>query len=208
MRIERRIYSRNKRGSVITEWAAGLVLLIPGALLCLLLLANVGVALFYKDKLATVSSQAAQAAADFYSNGATGVTLQAQTRTSADGYLSALGMPPSSNVLVDTDSTAGTVTVTVEVATLPLVFTGGVLPQKLTLSDVGVAPMPYTAPILGYMSFHGTVGTNNAKWMWLPIVKYLPPNPNVKGWRIENGLGITDIFRYSCKPFTLVTPAS
>ena len=122
------------------EGVAGLVIITIGVVGAVLLLLNVGVASFYKERLGFVTQQAAT----FASKRLSSSDLQESTKAITEALLTENGLPPTvqfeaKKVTVNNRDFAR---VSLSVAGLTLIGNGDLLPKAITLSDTASALSP------------------------------------------------------------------
>jgi hypothetical protein len=130
--------SRSSRGQALVEGVVALALIVAGTVGAALLLTNVGLSLFFKEKLAFCNNQASQYAFAIRST----ANLEEQTTTFVRELLPRLGVAPNQlSVDVDPNVTiAGRPAVSVTIRnTCSLVGSGSIIPVQLALTDSSTA---------------------------------------------------------------------
>jgi hypothetical protein len=165
---------RRRDGQALVEGVVALVLLIAGTVGATLLLTNVGLGLFYKEKLAFCGNQAAQFAYSLRTN----PNVEAETTTFVSELLPKLGVIPNQlSVKVDPNFTlAGRPAVSVTISNACNLFgDGSILPAKATLTDFAAAASSSTtgtaAAASGYLEVPRWAG---GEPILVPIAGSLP----------------------------------
>lgn len=145
-----KIKQRTNRGSGIIEGVTGLWVVVSGTVAAVLLLVNVGMSTFYKEKIAFVTNNCATFAASkaswggAYKPGSNPDQVREATIDMAAKLLKKMGLPQAQKVTVEED--AGTITVSIEVSSLALIGKVAYLPSSLTMKDVATAAIPDNTP--------------------------------------------------------------
>ncbi|MBI4532377.1 MAG: hypothetical protein HY711_00400, partial [Candidatus Melainabacteria bacterium] len=129
---------RNTRGSGLVEGMLGLVLIIGGIVCGTILLVNVGIATYYKEKLGFISNQAANYAASLDPK----ENISDKTKDFVKELMPKMGFANSGlEVTTALSTVAGkqAATVTVASSELPLFGRGSILPLTLSLKDSATA---------------------------------------------------------------------
>jgi hypothetical protein len=151
----RTIKNRKSTGSGIVEGAVGLWLVVLGAVGATLLLANVGMAAYYKTKVGFVADECARYAANQarwncgYPYYVSSSKTQQEVTALANKMLSGMGLPTANSV--DVQTTSDVVTVKLEVHGMKLVGNGTMLPSLISMNETAVASLTDSEPpaILG-----------------------------------------------------------
>lgn len=167
---------RKTNAAALVEGVVSLAMVIGGVILGVLLLVNIGISMYYKQKLGLVSSHVARYVATQDPNdGNLGTNAQAQATSIAN----AMSLP---NVQVTTINLnhPDFVTVTVNMSGV-LIGKGDVIPTAINISDT--ASVSKSANPIGYFVFGVNMGLNNGKNGWVPI--YRQSTPGLPTWRLE-----------------------
>jgi len=152
-------------------------MIIGGVVLGVLLLVNVGLSIYYKQKLGLVSNYAAQYAAGL---DPLDPNMGGKTQSQVDSIARSMGIPSVQVTQIDL-SNPSFASVTVRMSGL-LVGKGDVLPTAVSLTDTGSAPK--SSKPMGYYLFQVSHGTNAApRFGWVPI--YREPASGAALWRFE-----------------------
>jgi hypothetical protein len=170
---------RKNKGAALVEGVVSLAMVIGGVILGVLLLVNVGVSMYYKQKLGIVSNHAAQFAA---TQDPGDPNLQFNTLMKARAIATAMGLPPVNITTIDL-SNPDFVTVTVNMSGV-LIGKGDVIPSAVNISDTASASK--SASPIGYFVFGINMGVNSGRRGWVPI--YRQSAPGLPSWRLEIGL--------------------
>jgi hypothetical protein len=150
--------SRSCTGSSLAEAGAALIIVMGVVCAGVLLLANVAVSCFYKEKLCFVVLQTAQYAATL-PNSVPDSTVKDGTLAYANSLLSKVAMPNVSSLTVDRD--AQFATVHMQVSGLGLVGSGGLLPAAISLQDTEAASRQSTLEPMGFLWLSGLGSPND-----------------------------------------------
>lgn len=171
--------ARRPNGQALVEGVIALALIIAGTVGAVLLMTNVGLSLFFKEKLAFCGNQAAQVAFSMRGN----PNVQAETTTFVRELLPKLGVRPDDlSVTVDSNVTvAGRQAVSVTIGNACSLLGGGsIIPTKVTLSDTSTATSSSSgtgsSDAQGYLAV-GRWGTADQTPLLLPISGLLPSDP-------------------------------
>lgn len=132
--------ARSNSGAVLAEGVVALSLIVAGVVLGTLLLVNVGIASYYKEKLGLVTNQVAVRLArhiSWNSSFPKALNDTEEATTVANSLLTAMGLPKAKTVTVVSKSDF--VTVTIVVDGFPMFGQGTVIPVKISLQDTAAA---------------------------------------------------------------------
>ena len=178
--MRRQDRAKRVRGAVLVEGVVALSLIIGGTVMAVLFLLNVGMGVYYKEKLALVSNQAALFAGSL---NPADPDLNSKTKEQAQKIATAMGLPPTVQVTSIDTSDPTLIAVTVSMSGLPLFGNGQFLPQTISLSDTAAIP---TANIpIGSYCFYVNQGANNGNHAWLPVMR--SKLPGLPSWRYIDG---------------------
>jgi hypothetical protein len=130
--------ARSQRGQALIEGAAVMILIVMLSVMCVVFVLNVGMSMYYKQKLSFAACQAAQSAVDMctWNNairpGVSSTEVETYTRKRLQESLQSLGLPPAD--LIDIDRTDVGVTVKVKISNLQLIKSG-FLPSFVSLEE-------------------------------------------------------------------------
>jgi hypothetical protein len=140
---------RNQRGEMVGG-VAGLLLIVIGMVLAVLVVTNVGMATYYKQKLGFIADQVATQAANTIASPmfTDNATVISQTQSNATKLLNDVGLPAATsvNVVINPPTNPTSVTVTINVAGLKMFGNGNVLPAVIAMSDTSEALIDNTRP--------------------------------------------------------------
>jgi hypothetical protein len=144
---------RAARGGVAVEGAIGIGLVVLAVIVSTFFLIHVWQMIIYKQKIATAASEAAQYAADVaslasyqdsFARADNLANLQALSALKVQSTLQILGInPANSNVTIALDGRI--LIVTVNCTQLPVIG-GGLIPDQVSMSEVGSAPVRIIMP--------------------------------------------------------------
>ncbi len=151
MRIQKRKSNSKGRlatGQAIAEGMAFLVILVPLIVGTVLLLANVGLSVFYKEKLVSVTNACAFFAAVRLGQHQEPERVKTATEEVVNASLKEMGLPEASKVVLKLTPPADPklVSLTVEVAGLRLLGRTNMFPDFIGLSDRSSVPITEVAP--------------------------------------------------------------
>ncbi|MBI4533545.1 MAG: hypothetical protein HY711_06320 [Candidatus Melainabacteria bacterium] len=128
---------RSLAGQALAEGVVALLLVVAGVVGGVILLVNVGMSTYYKEKLGFVANQVATYAATLSASN----DITAKSTDLAKDLMTKMGLPSDATVTTETTTAGGksAVSVTIQTGSLPLFGKGDILPLKISLRDTAVA---------------------------------------------------------------------
>lgn len=164
------IRSRRQQGAALIEGVIALSMIIGGTVLAVLLLTNIGVSIYYKQKLGVVSNYTAQFVAQ------RGPTVQPQEVASkAQEMATSMGLPNVQVVSIDFPN-ADLATVTLRLNGT-LMGRGDIMPAMIDIRDTCSAPRS-TGP-MGFYYFQ----VSDSRHGWVPL--YSLPTAGLPTWHFQ-----------------------